>query len=87
MKPMTESEARAALKAEMPWAKEIKTREVVGIPGVPRWSAVCVSVKGAYTPMAYADATAVIGYAPTLRAAVAKAIRAWRATQKKGAKR
>ena len=77
MKPMTKQEARAALKAEMPWANDI----------------------GAVAPMSDYDGRTFNAHvwagskhvhvecnAPTLRAAVAKAIKAWRATQK-GAKR
>lgn len=73
MKPMTEQEARAALKAEMPWAARVNVSgPYEGLPAaVEVWR----------------GPVSVLVYAPTLRAAVAKAIKAWRATQKKGAKR
>lgn len=73
MKPMTEQEARAALKAEMPWARTVDVMDSVGIFEAQ--------------VRAFRKGVSVFGYAPTLRAAVAKAIKAWRATQKKGAKR
>ena len=70
MKPMTEQEARAALKAEMPWGRVSKPFRsgrlwCLFVRSTPGWSTLLVRASGL-----------------TLRAAVAKAIRAWRATQK-----
>ena len=70
MKPMTEQEARAALKAEMPWATDIGAFDAMGDQSALVFASTrCLSVN-------------VESRAPTLRAAVAKAIKAWRATQK-----
>ena len=76
MKPMTEQEARAALKAEMPWARGFCVEEAGS-----GYEAMAMVWCGTVNAQA-----AVHAFAPTLRAAVAKAIKAWRATQK-GAKR
>ena len=72
MKPMTEQEARAALKAEMPWANDIGAIRPTSGKHAHIWA------ESEYFHIGCS--------APTLRAAVAKAIKAWRATQK-GAKR
>jgi len=73
MKPMTEQEARAALKSEMPWATDIDAIS----PSDGLHAHVWASREPVYVEC----------NAPTLRAAVDKAIKAWRATQKKPAKR
>jgi hypothetical protein len=65
---MTESEARAALKAEMPWAYDVGAiAEAKDTSHAHVWAG--------------SKHIHVECNAPTLRAAVAKAIRAWRATQ------
>ena len=68
MKPMTEQEARAALKAEMPWAIDAGGISHTAMHGAHVW--------------AYSKHIRIEAEAPTLRAAAAKAIKAWRATQK-----
>ena len=72
MKPMTEQEARAALKAEMPWASSVYADSYLDGELASYPAEVCVR-RG---PLQ------IITSAPTLRAAVGKALKAWRATQK-----
>ena len=78
MKPMTEQEARAALKKAMPWAWDRGAVEPWEDED-NRWFSAHVWAGSKYVH--------VECNAPTLRAAVAKAIRAWNATQKKGGRK
>ena len=87
MKPMTEQEARAALKAAIPIAGRFDIS--VSPPFCyPRrvWHVEFDTHHADKAPM-QGGGFDVWGRGFTLRAAVAKAIKAWRATQKKGAKR
>lgn len=64
MKPMTEAEAEKAMREAFPWAKRLYAIE--------RWGPVCAAVH------AWGGAISIDAHAHTLRAAVNKAIRAWR---------
>lgn len=85
MKPMTEQDARKALKAAIPIAGRLDI--IVTEYPRPVWHVELDTHRSSVAPM-QGGGFDVWGRGFTLRAAVARAIKAWRATQtKRGAKR